>query len=130
MNSLGRLPAWRSVLAVIAHPDDESFGLGVILSGFADQGAKVAVLCLTRGEASTLHGVPGDLADIRAGELTAAAGVLGVPTVQVRNWPDGHLSDTPVQELVETVTELARRTRAQGLLVFDPTGVTGHPDHR
>lgn len=73
MDDRGRLPEWRSVLAVIAHPDDESFGLGAILSAFADQGAQSAVLCMTRGEASTLHGVAGDLGEIREGELAAAA---------------------------------------------------------
>lgn len=38
----GQLPAWRSVLAVVAHPDDESFGLGAILSAFADRGGRAS----------------------------------------------------------------------------------------
>lgn len=125
-----RLPPWRSVLAVIAHPDDESFGLGAILSAFADQGAQLAVLCLTHGEASTLNGVVGDLREIRAAELTGAAEVLGVSTVELRDYPDGRLADTPALGLAVAIVELAERARAQGLLVFDPSGVTGHPDHR
>ncbi len=36
-----RLPGWRSVLAVIAHPDDQSFGLGVLFAAFSDTGARV-----------------------------------------------------------------------------------------
>jgi LmbE family N-acetylglucosaminyl deacetylase len=40
-------------LAVIAHPDDESFGLGAVLAAFG-AGTQVRVLCFTRGEASTL----------------------------------------------------------------------------
>jgi LmbE family N-acetylglucosaminyl deacetylase len=126
----GRLPGWRSVLAVIAHPDDESFGLGAILSAFADRGAELGVLCLTRGEASTLHGTAGELGDIRAGELAAAAKVLGVSAVQLLGYPDGNLADTPTDELAFPVIDFAERFGAQGLLVFDPTGVTGHPDHR
>ena len=47
------LPPWRSVLAVVAHPDDESFALGAVLAGFADAGAAVALLCFTHGESST-----------------------------------------------------------------------------
>jgi len=125
-----RLPAWDSVLAVVAHPDDESFGLGAILSAFAEQGAELAVLSLTQGEASTLHGVAGDLSEIRAQELTAAATELGVGTVELLSYPDGHLADTPADELAVPVLDLAKRLRADGLLVFDPTGVTGHPDHR
>ncbi|ORA75541.1 PIG-L family deacetylase [Mycobacterium sp. SVM_VP21] len=124
------LPEWRSVLVVVAHPDDESFGLGAILSAFADQGAKLAVLCLTRGEASTLHGVTGDLRDIRAGELAAAAEVLGVSAVQLLDYPDGHLADTLPEELTMPIIDFAERFGAQGLLVFDPSGITGHPDHR
>ncbi|KLO33501.1 PIG-L family deacetylase [Mycobacterium haemophilum] len=126
----GQLPGWRSVLAVIAHPDDESFGLGAILSTFAEGGAELTVLCLTRGEASTLHGVSGELGDIRARELAAAAEVLGVSAVQLLSYPDGHLADTAPGELAIPVIDFAERFGAQGLLVFDPTGVTGHPDHR
>ena len=115
---------------MVAHPDDESFGLGAILSTFVDEGAQLAVLCLTRGEASTLHGVAGELREIRAAELAAAAEVLGVSTVELLNYPDGCLADTPTDELALPVIDFAERFGAQGLLVFDPSGVTGHPDHQ
>ena len=46
------LPRWRRVLAVVAHPDDESFALGALLDRFVTAGAEVSVLCLTHGEAS------------------------------------------------------------------------------
>jgi N-acetylglucosamine malate deacetylase 2 len=130
MMASSQLPAWRSVLAVVAHPDDESFGLGAILSAFADRGSDLAVLCLTHGEASTLHGVTGDLGEIRAHELTAAAAELGVSTVNLLDYPDGHLAATPADELAIPVIDLAETIGAEGVLVFDPTGVTGHPDHR
>jgi LmbE family N-acetylglucosaminyl deacetylase len=54
------------VLAVCAHPDDETFGLGALLAAFADRGAKVSVLCFTRGEASTLGPGEHELAELRA----------------------------------------------------------------
>lgn len=125
-----RLPRWRSVLAVVAHPDDESFGLGAVLSAFADRGSDIAVLCLTQGEASTLHGVAGELGDIRAHELAAAATELGVSTVNLLRYPDGQLADISTDELAIPVVELSETLGVQGVLVFDPTGVTGHPDHR
>ena len=56
------LRPWTSVLAGVAHPDDESYGLGAILDAFARAGAGVELLCVTNGGASTLHGPPGDLA--------------------------------------------------------------------
>ena len=77
MTPKAQLPAWQSVLAAVAHPDDESFALGAVLTGFAAAGVQVSVLCLTRGEASTLHGVAGDLVALRAHELAAAAEALG-----------------------------------------------------
>ncbi|WP_208605839.1 PIG-L family deacetylase [Streptomyces albus] len=125
----GRLPRWRSVLAVVAHPDDESFALGALLAAFAADGARVSVLCLTHGEASTLHGVAGDLERLRAGELAAAAAALGADDVRLLAYPDGRLAAADPAELAGRVEAVAQETGPDGLLVFDPTGVTGHPDH-
>ncbi|GGL38504.1 PIG-L family deacetylase [Phycicoccus endophyticus] len=124
------LPAWRRVLAVVAHPDDESFGLGALLDAFVRSGAEVSVLCLTHGEASTLGGPDGGLAAVREGELRAAAEVLGIRHTALRDHPDGGLASLDRLRLAEEVAQEAGRTRAEGLLVFDPlAGVTGHPDH-
>lgn len=124
------LPRFPSVLVVCAHPDDESFGLGAILSTFADTGARTSVLCFTHGEASTLHGVPGALGAIRAAELSAAGAVLGVGYVELLDHADGHLSAEPLDDLVDHVVRAARVVDAAALLVFDMGGVTGHPDHQ
>lgn len=123
------LPSWRSVLAVVAHPDDESFGLGAVLDSFVQGGATVSVLCFTRGEASTLQGVEGDLSVIREGELEAAARVLGVERVSLLDYPDGALAQTDVQALVVEVLAAVDTSRAEGLIAFDSTGVSAHPDH-
>lgn len=123
------LPKWRSVLAVVAHPDDESFGLGAILDGFARTGAAVSVLCLTHGEASTLHEVAGDLASLRRLELAAAADALGVARTILRDNADGALSQARGDLLSREVLEAIGSENPEGLLVFDVDGVTGHPDH-
>ena len=125
----GQLPEWTSVLAVVAHPDDESFGLGAVISTFISSGARVDVLCFTKGEASTLRGVEGDLATIRRGELTAAARELGITTVHLLDYPDGLLTEEDLSELSEHVIDAARQAGSDGLLVFDTTGITGHADH-
>jgi|BarGraNGADG00312_2_1021985.scaffolds.fasta_scaffold10265_2 LmbE family N-acetylglucosaminyl deacetylase/uncharacterized OsmC-like protein len=127
--SAGVLPVWTSVLAVVAHPDDESFGLGAILDAFTGAGARVEVLCLTHGEASTLHEVPGDLASLRGAELAAAADVLGVAHTTLHDHPDGALSELCRTRLASEVVAAADSCRADGLLVFDTAGVTGHLDH-
>lgn len=124
------LPALTNVLVVCAHPDDESFGLGAILSAVTEAGSHVGVLCFTHGEASTLHGVAGELGVIRADELAAAGDILGVSGVELLDYPDGHLSAQPLDQLADHVTRAARTVDASALLVFDHGGITGHPDHQ
>jgi len=126
---LSSLPGWERPLAVVAHPDDESFGLGAVLSAFVDADATPAVLCFTHGEASTLHGRPGDLRQLRAQELRDAARELKIDTVRLLDEPDGSLADIEQDLLIAEVTATARTHAADGLLVFDLGGVTGHPDH-
>ena len=55
---------------------------------------------------------------------------LGVSTVALLDYPDGRLAGVPTAELAAHVTGLAARYHPGGLLVFDDTGITGHPDHR
>jgi LmbE family N-acetylglucosaminyl deacetylase len=130
----GALPAWQRVLVVVAHPDDESFGLGALVDRFAQAGAEVSVLCLTGGEASTLgveHLSPGELAAVRAEELRAAAKELGVTATLLRDHPDGTLSDPELRPALEAdIAAAVDHLSPGGLLVFDQrAGVTGHPDH-
>jgi len=123
-------PRIERLLAVCAHPDDESFGLGAVLATLAKAGSRTGVLCFTHGEASTLHGITGDLATIRAQELAAAAQVLGVSRAELLDYPDGALAAQPPDELAAHVLRAAAGLRADGLLVFDHGGITGHPDHQ
>lgn len=118
-----------SVVAVVAHPDDESFGLGAVLASLTDRGVPAAVLCFTRGEASTLRDGPGDLAVVRAAELRQAADVLGIADVVLLDYPDGGLAKVDLDELVGHVASMVARHRSSHLLVFDVDGITGHPDH-
>ncbi len=119
-----------SVLAVCAHPDDETFGLGALLAALADGGMRTAVLSLTRGEASTLGADVEDLAAERSRELAAAAAALGARVAGLHDHPDGSLETVPMVELAGEVVAAADEVAADLLLVFDPGGVTGHPDHR
>lgn len=124
------LPAWRTVLAVVAHPDDETFGLGAILDQMTRTGTAVHVLCYTRGEASTLNQPVQELGDVRTAELLEASRELGIASVTLLDHPDGHLAAIEVPELARQVADLVARNDPDGLLVFDDTGITGHPDHQ
>ncbi|MCA1781168.1 MAG: PIG-L family deacetylase [Intrasporangiaceae bacterium] len=123
------LPRWKRVLAVVAHPDDESFGLGGVIDALVRSGARVSVLCLTAGEASTLGAEEVDLTAVRAAELDLAAGLLGVDHVTLLHHPDGRLGER-IPDLVDAVRDAATADRPDALLVFGAGGgVTGHPDH-
>ena len=124
------LPAWRSVLAVVAHPDDETFGLGAVIDAMTSAGSAVHVLCFTRGEASTLNARNADLRAARAQELRQASAELGVATCTLLGYSDGGLPAVPQAELEAQVSGLAAQHGAEGLLVFDDTGITGHRDHK
>ena len=68
----------RSLLAVFAHPDDESLACGGLLAWCAHLGADVSLLCMTHGE----HGPGGeDVRRTRRRELEAAARALGLRAV-------------------------------------------------
>ncbi len=90
-------------------------------------GADIRVLCLTAGEASTL-GAVADLAEIRRDELSAAAAGLGIGDVALLDFPDGGLDGVDPDALDAVVVD-ALGTAAT-LVVFESSGVTGHPDHR
>ena len=116
------------VAAVVAHPDDETFGLGALLANLASEGREVRVLCFTHGEASTVGAVDG-LGEIRRRELFDAAEVLGVADVTLFDLPDGSLDRVPEAEL-DARLDGWLTPEVVALVVFEPLGVTGHADHR
>lgn len=118
------------MLAVVAHPDDETFGLGAVIDAMASAGSAVHVLCFTRGEASTINEIGGDLRAARAAELRQAGAELGVAGFTLLDYPDAGLAAIPQADLAAQVTKVLSRHHAEGLLVFDVTGVTGHADHK
>ncbi|AVZ75800.1 hypothetical protein SLUN_29920 [Streptomyces lunaelactis] len=114
----------RRVPAVVAHPDDESFGLGGLPALLSDVGVPTAVLCFTHGEASTRHGRRGDLHTLRAGELACTARELGVERVELAGHPDGGLADVPRHRLASETARLIGEGRPSHLLVEGVTGTT------
>ena len=120
----------RSVLAVVAHPDDESFGLGAVIANLVEHGTAVSVLCFTHGEASTLHGAERDLGTVRARELAEATRTLGVHRVTLLDYRDAALEEVPMGDLVAHVRVEIDAVTPDIVLIFDEEGITRHPDHR
>jgi N-acetyl-1-D-myo-inositol-2-amino-2-deoxy-alpha-D-glucopyranoside deacetylase len=133
-DSAARLPlAGRTVLGIFAHPDDESLACGGTLARLADAGARVVILCATRGEAGSISDpalVPnGDLGGVRERELRDAAAVLGVADVIVLDHPDGDLRWDDVAELHEEIVDAIRRYRPDAVITFAEDGLYWHLDH-
>jgi LmbE family N-acetylglucosaminyl deacetylase len=100
--------------------------LGALLYVFRRAGADLALLSVTRGEGSPLNSTCEKLASVRPWELHAAAGVLGISSVAVADFPDGRLSGCPVVAITERVEREIGRHAPDLVLTVDP--VTGGPD--
>lgn len=126
------------LLAVLAHPDDESLGFGATLAKYASTGTDVFLVTATRGDAGRYRGHrPGTgphpgreaLATIREAELRAAAGVLGIRDLTLFDYPDGHLDQADPAEAIDRISAGIRRIRPDVIVTFGPDGAYGHPDH-
>ncbi len=135
----------KSILAVLAHPDDESFGMGGTLALYAEQGCNVHLACATRGEVGSveskfLEGYS-SIGEMREGELRCAAEQLGLSGVTFLGYRDSGMPGSPenfhpmaqvahpVEEVAGKVVELIRKLKPDVILTFDPIGGYKHPDH-
>ena len=135
----------RTLLAVFAHPDDESFISGGTLARYAADGVNVDLVCATRGEigeiADPALATPETLPEVRASELQTAADALGVRELVFLGYRDSGMAGTAdndnpeafiqasEEDVVSKLVEIMRRIRPQVVLTFDPEGGYGHPDH-
>lgn len=119
------------IAAVLAHPDDESFGCAGALALTYDADVETSLLLVTRGEAGTTNGEPEpNFGDRREAEVIAAARAIGLDEVSILDgYPDGGVADAPFMQLVDDIAAWLERRRPQAVITFGPHGVTGHPDH-
>lgn len=119
------------VLAVFAHPDDESLACGGTLARLADAGATVVVMSASHGERGGPTGPVRDdaLGRRRAVELQDAARVLGVSRLFVWDHPDGDLRWDGVPGLHGDLLLFMRRHRPDAVITFGDDGLYWHLDH-
>jgi LmbE family N-acetylglucosaminyl deacetylase len=123
-----------SLLAVFAHPDDESLAIGGALARYAAEGVSVHLVTATRGERgryfdNSARPSPEAVGQARERELRRAAEVLGVREVTFLGYRDGELCSADPGEATRRIAMEIRRRRPQVVVTFDPWGAYGHPDH-
>ena len=137
--------ASKRLLAVLAHPDDETFGFGGTLALYATRGVEVRLVCATRGEAGTVapeflqeHD---SVAALREAELRCAADRLGLAGVHLLDYRDSGmigssdndhpraLVQAPKEKLVAQIVSVIRHFKPQVVMTHNPAGDYGHPDH-
>ena len=133
------------LLIVLAHPDDETFGMGGTLAHYAQAGVEVHLVCATRGEAGTvapelLQGFA-SIADLREAELRCAASHLGLTGVHFLGHRDSGMAGStdnlhpaalmnqPVEAVAAQVLEWIDALHPHVIVTFDPIGGNRHPDH-
>jgi LmbE family N-acetylglucosaminyl deacetylase len=125
--------AERVLLAVFAHPDDETFRPGGTLALLARSGVRVHVLTATRGEAGSCGDPPlcthEELPAWRERELRCACRSLGIRPPRLLGFSDGRLAIASRDQLVEEILTAVWDTGASILLSFGPDGLSGHADH-
>lgn len=134
-----------TILAVLAHPDDESFGMGGTLALYAQKGYEVHLVCATLGEAGTVDDEYleeyDSIQELREAELRCATQSLGLTGLHLLGYRDSGMPDTPenehpnaqinhsVEEVAGRVVEYIREIKPDIVLTFDPIGGYRHPDH-
>src|SRR5829696_7586277 len=108
----------RRLMAVLAHPDDESLGVGGLLARYAADGVETYVVTATRGERGryfTNENRPADdeVGRVREQELRAAARALGVREVSLLDYRDGALDQADAREAIGRIVARLRDVRPQ-----------------
>jgi LmbE family N-acetylglucosaminyl deacetylase len=129
------------LMAIFAHPDDESFSIGGTMALAAEHGARVRVVCATNGDEGG-EGADGDHAmdpEIRLSELRAACAALGIEAPVFLGYRDsgmagwgpkpGSLVLADPEEVIGRLVAEIRRFSPSVVVTFDPGGIYGHPDH-
>jgi len=133
------------LVAIFAHPDDETFGLGGTMATYADRGIPITMVCATRGEVGEIApgtgATPETLGEFREQELRDAMAILGVSDVRFLEFRDSGMKGTPENDdprslnmapaelVVEPLVHVIRERQPDAVVTWDASGGYGHPDH-
>jgi len=137
------------LMAVHAHPDDESSKGGATMARYAREGVEVLVVTLTGGERGDILNkamdrpeIRADLARVRLAEMERAREILGVQQRfmgfidsglpegdPLPPLPEGCFALLPVEKATEPLVRAVREFRPHVMLTYDERGGYPHPDH-
>ncbi|HUE99397.1 MAG TPA: PIG-L family deacetylase [Anaerolineales bacterium] len=122
------------LLAVFAHPDDESMGMGGTLAKYAVEGVETYLVCASRGERGWFgpeEQNPGlrPLGKIRERELENAVNELGMKGLHFLDCVDGEVDQADHVEAIGKLVTHVRQIMPQVVVTFPADGDYGHPDH-
>ena len=118
-----------TLLVVLAHPDDESFGIGGTLAKYASVGVRITLVCATRGQAGVPDMTAEEAGQLRQRELEAAVAVLGIAELRWLEYMDGKLNEADPEQAVSQLVAIMQKTLPQVVITFGADGISGHPDH-
>jgi len=122
-----------TLLAIFAHPDDETFRPGGTLALLARHGVEVHVLTATRGHAGSCGDPPlctlEELPAVRERELRCACAALEVEPPRLLDYQDGRLPEVNPEEITAHILTAVAEVHPQVVLTFGPDGLSGHADH-
>ena len=123
----------KSILCVFAHPDDEIIAAALLADAAKRSGVVVRIITATKGESGNPDppiSRPSELGIVREAETLKHSFALGVAEHEVWSFPDGTLSEAPLDQLTAEITARIRRWKPDLVITFEPaTGLTLHRDH-
>jgi LmbE family N-acetylglucosaminyl deacetylase len=123
----------KSLIAVFAHPDDESVTCGATLARYAAEGVRTSVALATKGEvgeiASPDMATPETLGEIREAETERAMEILGVGSLHFLGYRDGEVDRADRGEVIDKLLEIFETERPDVAITFGSVGYFEHPDH-
>ena len=121
----------RRLLFIGAHPDDETFFAAGTIAKYTSEGARVSVVCATRGERGSTADVCTieELPRVREAEMRDAMRILGVSETYFLPYEDQKLVEAPIEDIRRQLVEAIRKERPQVVITFDPNGANQHTDH-
>ena len=135
----------KTLVAIFAHPDDESFGIGGTLAKYSREDVKTYYVCATRGESGTVDAEAlqgfNSIGELRTNELECASKELGLQRVEYLNYRDSgmlgsednrhaqSLFAAAMDEVAQRIIDQIQTLKPDVVITHDQFGGYGHPDH-